>query len=82
MEGLHNGRFILCSQQLLSNVNVAVCDTASISIEKPQEHAAEELPLHLVHTRIVCRILLESLTGHYSIKSLFLSVTERNIYCT
>lgn len=40
MEGLHNGQFILGSQQLLSNVNVAVSDTASISIEKPQEHAA------------------------------------------
>lgn len=51
MEGLHNSQFILSSQQLLPNVNAAVCDTASISIEKPQEHAAEELPPQLIHTQ-------------------------------
>lgn len=65
MEGLHKSQFILCSQQLLSNVNVAVCDTkASLSTEKPQEQPRSSSLSSFTH------IFRFFLIGHYSIKSL------------
>lgn len=52
-----NGQFILCRgliEQLRSNVNALVYDTAFISIEKPHDCATEEPFFPEPFTPIVC----------------------------
>lgn len=80
-----NRQFILCRgliEQLHSNVNAVVYDTAFISIEKPHDYAMEEPLFPKPFTPIVCRVLSLSLITALQYQSPFLSVTKGNNYCT
>lgn len=79
MKRSKNRQFILCRsliEQLHSNVNAVVYDTAFISIEKPHDYTTEELLFLEPFTPIVCRVLSLSLIT--ALQSPFFSVTKEN----